>query len=52
MNYSVDLAKQGFAKCNKAQGQKKLVFYSASYMCNAWEEAPEAAVKARKKVMG
>ena len=52
MNISTDLARQGFAKCSKAQGQKKIVFYSASYMCNEWEEAPEAAVKARRKVMG
>lgn len=47
-----DIARQGFAKCAKAEGQKKVVFYAAGYFCNNWDEAPEAAVQARKKVMG
>lgn len=44
------IAKQGFAKCMKAQGQKKIVFFSAGYFCNEWAEASEAAIQKRKEI--
>ena len=52
MRIHPDIARQGFAKCAKAEEHKKVVFYAAGYYCNGWDEAPEAAVQARKKVMG
>ena len=52
MRVGANEALQGLPKCAKAEGHKKVVFYAAGYFCNNWDEAPEAAVQARKKVMG